>query len=95
MKARDRVGEYVLQEPIGRGGFGEVWKAEHAELPGATVAVKIPTDPDYVRQLRAAGILQHALEHPCIVKTITLNTSHESLSGVCFSAKGRCPWNEA
>jgi serine/threonine protein kinase len=77
MKARDRVGEYVLQEPIGRGGFGEVWKAEHAELPGATVAVKIPTDPDYVRQLRAAGILQHALEHPCIVKTITLNTSHE------------------
>ena len=28
----DRIGEYVLEAPIGCGGFGEVWKARHAIL---------------------------------------------------------------
>jgi formylglycine-generating enzyme required for sulfatase activity len=37
---------------------------------------KIPTDPDFVRQLRAEGKLQHKLRHPHIVQTHDLNTQH-------------------
>jgi formylglycine-generating enzyme required for sulfatase activity len=64
-----RVGEYILEEPIGKGAFGEVWKAHHHERPGKMAAVKIPTDPDYVRELRREATLPE-LDHPNIVQLI-------------------------
>lgn len=72
----DRISEYILMEKIGQGGFGEVWKAYHQEISGKIVAIKIPTDEDYIRQLRAEAIAQYNLDHPCIVKTLGLSTLH-------------------
>ena len=46
MQSGDRLGEYVLQELIGEGGFGEVWKAQTPDYPSPVVAIKIPTKPD-------------------------------------------------
>lgn len=106
LTAGTRLGEYVLLERLGTGGFGEVWKAEHSELPGKLVAVKVPTNPDYVKQLRAAGVLQRELDHPNIVKTLTLNTAHdppymvmeyvpgETLRDV-LRREGKLPWERA
>jgi serine/threonine-protein kinase len=71
----DRISEYVLVERIGEGGFGEVWKARHEILPDKLVAIKIPTDEHYIRQLQSEGILQHALDHPNIVKTLGLSVT--------------------
>jgi hypothetical protein len=73
-----RLGEYLLVERIGAGGFGEVWVAKHAELEGRTVAIKIPADRSSARELRAEAFLQSALLHPNIVRTIGFSTQGET-----------------
>jgi serine/threonine protein kinase len=65
-----RVGEYVLQERINRGTFGEVWKAHHHVWADQLVAVKIPTDPQYLRNLQREGVAIHGLVHPNVVRAI-------------------------
>jgi serine/threonine-protein kinase len=74
----DRISEYILVERIGKGGFGEVWKAKHEVLPDKVVAVKIPTDEHYIEQLRHEGIFQHTLNHPNIVKTLGLSVTAQT-----------------
>ena len=69
-KANQRISEYVLEERIGAGGFGEVWRAHHHVWADQLVAVKIPTDPQYIRELQREGIVVHGLVHPSIVRAI-------------------------
>ena len=66
----ERVGEFVLQDRINRGTFGEVWKAHHHVWTDQLVAVKIPTDPQYLRNLQREGVAIHGLVHPNIVRAI-------------------------
>src|SRR5687768_8354161 len=63
-----RVSEYILVEKIGGGTFGEVWKAHHHVWTDQLVAIKIPTDPQYVRNLQREGAAIHGLLHPNIVR---------------------------
>src|SRR5437016_7608973 len=65
-----RVGEYVLQDKINSGTFGEVWRAHHHVWTDQFVAVKIPTDAAYIRQLQHEGIAIKGLVHPNIVRAI-------------------------
>jgi len=65
--AGQRISEYVLDELIGGGVFGEVWRAHHHVWTDQLVAVKIPTNPQYVRDLQHEGITIHGLVHPNIV----------------------------
>ena len=65
-----RISEYVLQEKIGSGAFGEVWKARHHVWADQFVAIKIPTDPGYVRNLQREGAALHGLTHPNVVRAI-------------------------
>jgi serine/threonine protein kinase len=65
-----RVGEYVLDRKIGGGAFGEVWLAHHHVWSDQLVAVKIPTDPQYLRNLQREGSAIHGLVHPNIVRAI-------------------------
>ena len=58
----DRISEYVLIERVGTGAFGQVFKARHHVWPDQIVAIKIPTDPDYVRMLRREGIGLHHVD---------------------------------
>jgi formylglycine-generating enzyme required for sulfatase activity len=73
----DRISEYALLEKLGQGGFGEVWKAEHTQIPGKFVAIKIPTSPEAMDCLKQEAQFQHELDHPNIVKTIGLNTQND------------------
>ena len=68
--ANQRVGEHVLQERIAAGAFGEVWKANHHVWHDQLVAVKIPTDPNYVRDLQREGTAIHGLQHTNIVRAM-------------------------
>src|SRR3954471_14845120 len=68
--SNQRVGEYVLQDRIAAGTFGEVWRAHHHVWSDQLVAVKIPTDYQYLRNLQRKGIAIHGLHHPNIVRAI-------------------------
>ena len=65
-----RIGEYVLHERIAAGTFGEVWRAHHHVWRDQMVAIKIPTDPQYLRNLQREGVAIHGLTHPNIVRAI-------------------------
>lgn len=77
LAAGTRVGNYVLQERIGQGAFAQVWKAVHHERPGRVVAVKIPTEPNYRKQLAREGRLPGGLA---------------SVTGTVSFARKNVPW---
>ena len=68
----DRVNNFLLEELIGTGSFGQVWRARH-HMFDERVAIKIPTDPQYVQNLRREGVTIHGLRHPNIVRAIDLD----------------------
>lgn len=68
-----RVSEYLLEERVGAGTFGEVWRARHHVWEKDCVAIKIPTEPEYVRFLRQEGMVVHGLRHPNIVRVLGLD----------------------
>lgn len=71
-QAGDRISNYILEERVGRGSFGEVWRARH-HVFGEHVAVKIPTDREYVRHLQRGGVVIHGLRHPNIVRALDMD----------------------
>ena len=68
-----RVGEYVLLKRIGRRGVRGGRHARHHAWTGQEVAVKIPTDAEYARQLSREGVAFHGLSHPNIVRPINFD----------------------
>lgn len=68
-----RVSEYVLEDVLGVGSFGEVWRARHHVWDSERVAVKLPTEPEYVRYLQREGLVVHGLRHPNIVRVLGLD----------------------
>lgn len=68
-----RVSEYILEQCIGAGTFGEVWRARHHVWKTEEVAVKLPTEPQYVRYLQREGVVVHGLRHPNIVRVLGLD----------------------
>jgi serine/threonine protein kinase len=68
----DRINNYLLDERIGTGSFGEVWKAHH-HVFNDLVAIKIPTDPQYVRHLQREGTAIHGLRDPNIVRALDMD----------------------
>lgn len=71
-KRGDRISNYHLDEVIGSGSFGQVWRATHHVFDDV-VAIKIPTDAQYVRNLQREGVTIHGLNHPNIVRAIDLD----------------------
>jgi serine/threonine protein kinase/RNA polymerase subunit RPABC4/transcription elongation factor Spt4 len=71
-KAGDRINNYLLEAQVGAGSFGQVWRARHHVL-NEVVAIKILTDPQYVRTFRQEGVVVHGLRHPNIVRAIDID----------------------
>ncbi|HLL90512.1 MAG TPA: serine/threonine-protein kinase [Tepidisphaeraceae bacterium] len=68
-----RVGEFVLDDRIARGAFGEVWRAHHHVWTDQDVAVKFPTDPQYLAALQREGLAVHGLVHPNVVRPVAFD----------------------
>lgn len=67
-----RINNFLLEARIGGGTFGEVWRAKHHVFDDR-VAIKIPTDVEYVRYLQREGVAMHGLAHPNIIRAIDLD----------------------
>jgi len=65
-----RIGEYVLEQQVGHSPYAEVWRAHHHMWADQVAAVKIPTDPAYINNLRQEGIRVARLVHPNIVQPL-------------------------
>ncbi len=101
-----RISEYLLDSRIGAGTFGEVWRARHHVWHDQLVAIKIPTDPQYVRNLQREGVAIHGLQHPNIVRAMGFDPYADppylvmeyipgkSLRGV-LSDRKRLAWTDA
>jgi serine/threonine protein kinase len=66
------LGAYRLQERIGKGGMGEVYRATHIQL-GREAAVKVlpanlATDEDFLRRFKREASSAAALAHPNILQ---------------------------
>lgn len=72
LREGDRIHNYLLEARLGAGSFGEVWRGRH-HVFGDHVAIKIPTDRKFVRQLQHEGVAIHGLRHPNIVRAIDLD----------------------
>lgn len=68
--ANTRISEYVIDQKIGGGTFGEVWRAHHHVWVDQQVAIKIPTEPNYVRNLQREGAAIHGLLHANIARAM-------------------------
>jgi serine/threonine-protein kinase len=68
-----RISEYLLEQCLGAGAFGEVWQARHHIWESDRVAIKLPTEPEYVRFLQREGVVVHGLRHPNIIRVLGLD----------------------
>ncbi len=73
MSAADEtvLGSYRLLERIGKGGMGEVYRAQHLRL-GREAAVKIlpanlASDPDFLKRFEREASSAASLDHPNIL----------------------------
>lgn len=71
MQEGQKIRDYVLEEKIGEGGMGEVWRARHAILD-RQVAIKamarhLETDPEFGHRFLQEAQSQARLCHPRIV----------------------------
>jgi hypothetical protein len=68
-----RLRGYVVEQLLGRGSSGEVWRARVAATGEAVALKRISTaDPEAVRRVRSEAALLTELDHPHLVRLHTL-----------------------
>jgi serine/threonine protein kinase len=67
---------YTLERMLGFGGMGQVWLGREVDT-GNRFAIKVPTDPDYIKFLRREAVMQAAIDHPNVVALIEVDLASE------------------
>ena len=94
MEPGKKVGSYVLEEPVGRGGMGVVYRGRHEKLHRAVAIKSInPKGTHDLRRLRhrfeREAFVQAQLDHPGIVKIYDYIVSEQSYFIVMEYVEGR------
>ncbi|HYE13164.1 MAG TPA: protein kinase [Pyrinomonadaceae bacterium] len=89
-----RVGSYVIEEPVGRGGMGVVYRGRHATLPRAVAIKSIsPRGAHDLRRMRSRfereAFVQAQLDHPGVVKVYDYVVSEQTYFIVMEYVEGR------
>lgn len=82
----DRVGRYILEERVARGGMAEVWRALDPER-GEDVCLKrldpsLRNDVDFIEMFRDEAALVLDLDHDNVVKVLELIDTDDELAQV-------------
>ena len=94
MESGKRIGSYVVEGPVGRGGMGVVYRGRHEKLP-RVVAIKSisPRGTHDLRRLRhrfeREAYVQAQLDHPGIVKIYDYIVSEQAYFIVMEYVEGR------
>src|SRR5919107_181102 len=94
MESGKKVGSYVIEEPVGRGGMGVVYHGRHEKLP-RVVAIKSinPRGAHDLRRLRhrfeREAYVQSQLDHPGVVKIYDYIVSEQTYYIVMEFVEGR------
>src|SRR5918998_973327 len=94
MDTGKKVGSYRIEEPVGRGGMGVVYRGRHEKLP-RVVAIKSinPRAPHDLRRLRhrfeREAYVQAQLDHPGVVKIYDYIVSEQTYFIVMEYVEGR------
>src|SRR5918912_282958 len=94
MESGKKVGSYVVEEPVGRGGMGVVYRGHHEKLH-RTVAIKSinPRGTHDLRRLRhrfeREAYVQAQLDHPGIVKIYDYIVAEQTYFIVMEYVEGR------
>ncbi|MBL4845591.1 MAG: serine/threonine protein kinase [Planctomycetes bacterium] len=72
-----RIGEYVLEVPLGAGGFSTVWQARHHAFPDRRVAAKLLHDSSRREMLRSEADCLRGLSHPGIARAVGVDVDHD------------------
>src|SRR5215470_8862165 len=74
-----RIGKYELQERVGRGGMGEVWKAFDTQLlryvAFKLIRTDLQDDPHFIARFQREAQMIAALHHPNIIKIFDFQAS--------------------
>jgi serine/threonine-protein kinase len=70
----DALGEWVLDELLGEGAFGQVWRARAQSDPSRKAAVKVPRDDRGAAVLRSEGAIQSKLSGPSFPRVLGVST---------------------
>jgi serine/threonine protein kinase len=81
----EKLGSYVLEERVARGGMGEVWRARGPD--GAVVCIKrldpsLRNDVDFIEMFRDEASLVADLDHENVIKMFELIDTDEELAQV-------------
>ena len=94
METGKRVGSYVVEEAVGRGGMGVVYRGRHATLPRAVAIKSIsPRGTHDLRRMRhrfeREAFVQAQLDHPGIVKIYDYVVAEQTYFIVMEFVEGR------
>lgn len=87
----DRIGRFLIERPLGQGGFGVVYLATDPDL-NRQVALKVPrlhalANPDLLERFRREARAAAGLDHPNIIPVFEAGEA----DGACYIASAYCP----